>query len=307
MTNEMKNNKVRVILTKYMRLDDVIRWMAISFIGFILGTTSFTLEAMILPFSVFFFTTFFSMSFIFAINNYYDADSDRTNPRRRHKNALASGDISKQGAMAINILCIIIPVLILAWYSLLALVAATSLFILSAIYSIPPVRIKGRPGSDVVLHFFGFVFIVLLGALIPGSLSQITWLMALSLGVFSCIGQLGNHYADYQFDKESGTQTFAVRFGLDATKKTIEGVLVVHLALLLFLFVLYSSHYLVTVLFIVVCLVLGFILIRPTKTGFPKRNSYEFFLTTVVGGSVYISVLLYHLFIMMGLNLIPLY
>jgi 4-hydroxybenzoate polyprenyltransferase len=189
----------------------------------------------------------------------------------------------------------------------LALLAAVFVFILSSVYSIPPIRIKGRPGSDVILHFFGFFLIVLLGALIAGSLSPMTLLMASSLGVFSCIGQLGNHYADYQFDKESGTQTFAVRFGLGATKKTIEGVLAVHLILLFILFVLYSSHSLITVLFIVVCLVLGFLLLRPTKAGFPTRKSYEFYLTTVVGGIVYISVLLYHLFIVIGLNLIPLY
>jgi len=307
MTMEARNNKVLVVLTKYMRLDDVIMWMAISFIGFILGTTSFTLEAMILPFCVFVIATFFSMSFIFAINNYYDADSDRLNPRRRHKNALASGDISKTGAMAINMLCIGIALVLLAWYKPLAFVVAVLLFIWSVTYSLPPIRIKGRPGLDVIWHFFGFLYIVVLGALIAGSLSQLTWLMAVSLGVFSCIGQLGNHYSDYEFDKESGTQTFTVRYGLDTTKKTIEAILAIHLIILLLLFVLYSSHYLITVLFVVVCLVLGFVLLRPTKAGFPTRKSYEFYLTTVVGGIVYVSVLLFHVLTMMGLNLYSLY
>jgi 4-hydroxybenzoate polyprenyltransferase len=307
MTNEKRENKVRIILTKYIRLDDVIRWMAISFIGFILGTKSFTFQDIILPFCVFLIAIFFCMSFVFAINNYYDADSDRINPRRMHKNALASGDISKKAAMAINILCIAIPLITLSLYRLETLYLAALLLIWSATYSIPPIRVKGRPGLDIIWHFFGFVYIVLLGSLIAGSLSELSWLMAISLGVFSCIGQLANHYDDFEYDKESGTKTFAVCYGLSSTKKAIEVVLGIHLIILLFLVIRYSSHYLITLLLIGGLMTLGFLLLRPKKTGFPTRRSYEFYLSTIVGGSVYISVLLYHIFTMMSISLIPLY
>ena len=307
MANEKRNSKVRIILTKYIRLDDVIRWMAISFVGFILGTTSFTFQAIVLLFIVFLIATFFYMSFTFAINNYYDANSDRANPRRMHKNALASGDISKKGAMIINILCIVIPLLILSWYKPVVVPLTILLIVWSALYSIPPIRIKGRPGVDVIWHFFGFLYIVLLGALIAGSLSELVWLMAISLGIFSCIGQLANHYEDFEYDKESGTKTFAVRFGLKATKQTIEVVLGIHLCIIILLFVLYLSHYLITLLLVGGLMILGFLLLRPKKTGFPTRRSYEFYLSTIVGGSVYISVLLYHILTMMSISLIPLY
>jgi 4-hydroxybenzoate polyprenyltransferase len=131
--------------------------------------------------------------------------------------------------------------------------------------------------------------------------------MAISLGIFSCIGQLANHYEDFEYDKESGTTTFAVRFGRSATKKAIEVVLGTHLIIILLLFVLYSLHYLITLLLVVTFMILGFLLLKPKKAGFPTRRSYEFYLSTVVGGSVYISVLLYHIFMMMAINLIPLY
>lgn len=103
MNAEKRKNIVLIVLTKYMRLDDVIKWVAISFIGFILGTPSFALQEIFLPFVAFFIATFFCLAFCFAINNYYDADSDRKNPRRMHSNALASGEISKAQGMILNI------------------------------------------------------------------------------------------------------------------------------------------------------------------------------------------------------------
>jgi 4-hydroxybenzoate polyprenyltransferase len=307
MTEEKRKNKVVIVLTKYIRLDDVIRWTAISFIGFILATKSFALQDIVLPFCVFLVTTFFCISFIFAINNYYDADSDRENPRRMHKNALASGEISKKGAMFINILCIVITLLIISWYKPVLLYFAILLFVWSAMYSIPPIRIKGRPGIDVIWHFFGFLYIVLWGSLIAGSLSPLIWLMAISLGIFSCIGQLANHYDDFEYDKESGTNTFAVRYGLNTTKKTIEVVLGIHLIIILLLFILYSSHYLITLLFVIGLMILGFLLLKPKKAGFPTKKSYEFYLSTIVGGLVYISILLYHIFTVIHINIIPIY
>ncbi|HVQ01050.1 MAG TPA: UbiA prenyltransferase family protein [Candidatus Thermoplasmatota archaeon] len=305
MVDEKRQSKIFIVLTKYMRLDDVIRWMIISFLGFILGITTLTLQAFLLPFGVFLVVSFCCMAFIFSINNYYDADSDRANPRRMHKNALASGEISNKSAMTINILCVVIPLLILAVFRPIALVAAILLLIWSATYSVPPVRVKGRPGLDIIWHFFGFLYIVLLGALIAGSLSELGWLMALSLGVFSCIGQLANHYDDFEYDKESGTTTFAVRYGLDGTKKAIEVVLGIHLVVLLVLVILYSSRSLITLLLLVGICILGFVLVKPKRDGFPTKKSYEYYLSTIVAGAVYLSILVYHILMITGSDLIP--
>lgn len=307
MTNEKKENIVHIVLTKYMRLDDVIKWTAISFIGFIFGTTTFTFQKMILPFCVFIIATFFCLSFCFAINNYYDADSDRENPRRNHKNALASGDISKKEGMTLNILFFIITLLIVAWFNLELLYLAVILFVWPAAYSVPPLRLKGRPGIDVIWHFFGFFFIILWGSLIAGSLPIFSWLAAISLGVFSCIGQLWNHYVDYEFDKESGTKTYAVQVGLGTTKKTLNVVLGIHLLILILLLGLYSSHYLISLLIFIIGMILGYLFFRPKKDGFPTRKSIEFYLTITMGGSVYISCLFYHLLSAIGVNIIKIF
>jgi 4-hydroxybenzoate polyprenyltransferase len=307
MNNNKKKNIVLIVLTKFIRLDDVIKWSAISFIGFILGISTFSIQEIILPLSVFIASAFCIFSFCFAINNYYDADSDRENPRRMHSNALASGEISKKTGMAINIFLIVISLLVSGLFKAEVFYLSIILLVWFGAYSIPPLRIKGRPGIDVLWHFFGFFFIILWGALITGSLHILTWLIAVSLGVFSCIGQLWNHYDDYTFDKESGTRTFAVQAGLKTTKKTIHFILGIHLILLLPLCILYSIHYLITLVIVVSGIVLGLLLLQPKKDGFPTKKSYEYYLATVVGGSVYVSCLFYHLFSVIGMNLIKIF
>ena len=307
MSDETKENIIRTVLMRYMRLDDVIKWTAISFIGFIFGTTNFTLQAVLLPFVVFLIATSFIMSFCFSINNYYDADSDRENPRRRDKNALASGEISKKEGMALNMIFIAITLVITAWYNPGLLYMAVILFVMIAAYSVPPVRLKGRPGIDVLWHFLGFFLFIIWGSLVAGSLPMVTWLAAISLGVFSCIGQLWNHYVDYEFDKESGTKTYAVRVGLATTKKTLNIVLGIHCIILFLLLALYSSHYMIPLLVFMIGMIIGYILFRPKKNGFPTRRSIEFYLTIIFGGSVYISCLFNHLFSSIGFNLIKIF
>jgi len=307
MTNEKRKNKLTIIVTRYIRIDDVIKWCAIALIGFILGTSSFALPGIILPAIVFLVAIFFLMSFTFAINNYYDADSDRKNPRRMHHNAVASGEISKKEGMLLNILFVAISLLSVFFFKPDLVLFLLLLFVWMAVYSAPPFRLKGYPGVDVVWHIGGFFLFTLWASLFAGSPTTLSWLVALSIGVFSGVGQLWNHYVDYEFDKKMGTQTFAVRFGLETTKKTIYGVLAIHLIIVLLLFFLYSSHYLITLLIVVGGLIAGFLLFKPTKGGFPTRKSIEFYLTIVIGGSVYISCLFYHFFSVIGIDLIALY
>ena len=101
--NKQKKNMILVFFTEFIRLRCVMFWSAVSFGGFILGMSSLDLSSYIIPLLVFLVSTFFIMSFTFAINNYYDADSDRDNPRRMHINAIASGIISKRTGVFLNL------------------------------------------------------------------------------------------------------------------------------------------------------------------------------------------------------------
>lgn len=104
-----KNNIVTVFLAEFIRIRGVVGWFAISSIGFILGMSSLALSEYLVPLLVFLLSTFCILSFTFAINNHYDIDSDRRNPKKMRFNAMASGKISRKSGAFVNIIFVIIP------------------------------------------------------------------------------------------------------------------------------------------------------------------------------------------------------
>jgi len=297
---DKKKNIISVFLTEFIRIKDAMIWSAISFGGFILGMSSFDLSSYIIPLLVFLVSTFFIMSFTFAINNYYDADSDRENPRRRNINAIASGKISKQTATSINIIFVIIPVIVSLLYKFEVFLFCIVFLTWMWIYSSPPLRLKSRPGIDVIWHFFAFFFIVIWGSFIAGSVGLINWLVAISIGVWSSVGQVGNHISDYSFDKDSGTNTFAVWIGIDKAKRTIEILTLLHLILLIPLILLCSLGYLITIIIVIVIPIIGLIIFKPRKGAFPTRRCFIYFFTVVIGYTIYLSCLVYHILFIYG-------
>jgi len=76
-------NNILIYLNEFIRVSDAIKWSAISFLGFILGITELSINAYFVPFLIFAISTFCIMAFTFAINNFYDTESDNKNPRRK--------------------------------------------------------------------------------------------------------------------------------------------------------------------------------------------------------------------------------
>jgi 4-hydroxybenzoate polyprenyltransferase len=299
MNNETdeKKNIVKVFLTGFIRLRGVVNWSALSFMGFILGMSSLDLSSYVLPFSVFVVTIFCILSFTFGINNYYDIDSDRKNPRRKNINAMASGKIPKQTGLIINLIFFIIPLVISILFKLeVFLLCVVFLFWMWA-YSAPPLRLKGRPVVDIIWHFFAFVLLIIWGSFIAGSVGIINWLVAISLGIFSCIDQVDNHISDYSFDKNTGTTTYAVWVGLDTAKTTLKMIIILHTIFLIPLILLYSLSYISTILIISGGAVIGIILAKSKKD---SSVSSLYYFSAVFGVAVYLSCIVYHINILLG-------
>ena len=304
---KIKENIWKILLLKYFRINDVIKWMVISFSGFILGISSLNINVNMTSFLIFVFSTFFIFSFTFAINNFYDADSDRENPRRKDVNAIASGKISKKTGLIINILLAIIPLITCIIYKIELFILCFMILFIVWSYSAPPFRLKGRPSMDVIWHFFGFVLAVLLGSYFSGSINNLILLFSVSLGIFSTVGQLGNHYSDYDYDKSSGTKTFAVWVGLEKTKTAINILTIIHLIFLIPLVIFYSLSYYIALAVLIIIPIFGLILLKPKRGTFPTKRCFVYFFTIVVGGAVYLSVLIYHILFIFGVPVIEIF
>ena len=111
-SDEKKKNIFYSFFTGFIRIRGVLNWFVISFFGFLLGITSLNITNYMIPFIFFVISTFFILAFTFAVNNYYDINTDKENPRRAHLNAMASGAISKQTGMMLNLIFIIIPLVL---------------------------------------------------------------------------------------------------------------------------------------------------------------------------------------------------
>jgi 4-hydroxybenzoate polyprenyltransferase len=131
--------------------------------------------------------------------------------------------------------------------------------------------------------------------------------MAISIGIFSCIGQLWNHIVDYSFDKDAEIMTFAVKLGLDKTKKILILLIVLHLIFLIPLILFFTIKYLITIIILIVCMIIGIIILKPKKGGFPSKQSFEFYFATVVGGSVYFSCIIYQILILLGMDMLKIF
>ena len=206
--NQTTKNTIKLFLNRFIRISDTIKWSAISFLGFILSITQLSITTYIIPFLIFALSTFCIMGFTFAVNNFYDIQSDIKNPRRKETNVLASGDISRRSAIFYSLILALIPLLLSIFtFRYEIFIFCSYLLFLGWTYSAPPFRTKNIPGLDLIWHFIGFFSFVIWGSLIAGSsiyagsIGLMIWLIAISIGVFSCIGQVWNHIMDYSFDK----------------------------------------------------------------------------------------------------------
>ena len=290
-----KKNIVSVFFTSFIRIRGVFNWSTFSFIGFVLGMSSLDSSEYIIPLLVFILSTFCITSFTFAINNLYDIESDKNNPKKARFNAVASGRISRQAGVFLNMIFVIVTLVVSFAFKLEVFFLCMLLLFWMWIYSSPPLRLKGRPGIDIIWHFIAFFLLVMWGSLIAGSITSINWLVAISIGVFSCIAQIMNHIGDYEFDKESGTKTYVVSKGLEKARTLliINGVL--HITLLVPLILLYSLSYIYTILILIMGVVFGIFIVRL------KKEFRVYYFLFVFGFAVYGSCIIYHISILLGI------
>lgn len=88
------------------------------------------------------------------INDVYDLESDRANPRKASSplvRGIVSRGLAHQAAYVFAGLSLVVSVFVNFWFVALTL----GCLVLAWLYSVPPVRLKGRPGADVAVNAIG--------------------------------------------------------------------------------------------------------------------------------------------------------
>ena len=147
---------------------------------------------------------------LYGINDIYDYDSDKLNPRKKHlkltekdKELVKRYSIYISGALLLSAALSYNPQNVLCMILLIAL---------SYSYSVPPLRLKERPPLDSVSNGVLFFVVFGLGYSYGGDVLTIPlkiYLVAMCVMGIHSFGSV----MDYSTDRKAGHRTFAVLFG----------------------------------------------------------------------------------------------
>lgn len=153
---------------------------------------------------------------VLAINDVYDVKGDSLNPRRSNA-PVARGRLSTRSASVIAHIAGIIAILAAAAVRP-AFALVTFLFLaLGWLYSVPPVRLKVRPGFDVAINAVGDGGLAILaGWTSARAIAGFPWPI-FALGCLAAAAlYLPTTVADYQSDLTAEYTTVAIRLGSHA-------------------------------------------------------------------------------------------
>jgi lycopene elongase/hydratase (dihydrobisanhydrobacterioruberin-forming) len=146
-------------------------------------------------------------------NDYWDYDVDRIS-KRKSEFPLPKGLVPRSTVLKLSIAFMVIAIVVsLIIEPVFAVIISICIF-LSIIYSAPPIRVKGRPGFDVILNSTGAGILCSLGGwslVEPLSEYPFWWLVAMFFGVAAIY--IPTTIIDHDSDEKKGIATLAVRLG----------------------------------------------------------------------------------------------
>lgn len=154
---------------------------------------------------------------VLAVNDAHDVDGDRVNPRKAGT-PLTSGRISPATAQRVagvaGILAVGVALLVSPMFALGTLGAV----LLGWAYSAPPLRLKNRPGADVLVNASALGILgQLAGWSVVEPAGDFPWVMGLLGTLVGAALYLPTTLADVEADRASGYTTIAVRLGTRLT------------------------------------------------------------------------------------------
>ena len=197
---------------KMLRINDWIKsTFLIPLIGAILVHSS--LKSFILIAVIYFCATAYS----FVINNYFDVEIDRKHKGKikSNTNPLAQGIISKRGTLILLGVLLSIPLIFAIQMSFIGFIFVLLSIFSTTLYSVRYIRLKEKPGLDIMTHGFMAGFFPFLAGvtLAGGNISFPIILIGILFTELSSADLLVHQIIDYKNDL-GNTKTFAIKIGL---------------------------------------------------------------------------------------------
>ncbi|MEF2278165.1 UbiA family prenyltransferase [Deinococcus sp. YIM 134068] len=162
---------------------------------------------------------------IYGLNDLADREEDAASPRKGGWQGARLG-VGEAGPLLVAILTLNVPylaalALVLPPAALAVLLTAVALF---TAYSLPPVRLKGRPGPDGLSNV-AYALPLALPALVLGA--SVPWLPLAALMAYSVGKHAFDAAQDVPADRLAGTRTVATVLGVSGTARYALGWFVV--------------------------------------------------------------------------------
>jgi len=228
------------VLPQYLRVLRVRSWIGWIFY-FALGCFIFDMPSgNVGPISV---ALISATSGAFILNQCYDLACDRLH-FTKNRLPVAVGAISSSRAFSLFALSTILSLGLVALTDL-SLIPLFLLYVgIGVCYSVPPIRLKGRPVLDVIIVGLGSgVLPFLIGLQVSHQLTLDWWLpwigqryqdallAVMPLLLFQCSTHIYQAVGDYEADLGAGVMTSVVKYGKEKSIKTAKILLIISLLL----------------------------------------------------------------------------
>ncbi len=156
------------------------------------------------------FFLFFANIFLYGVNDYFDKDTDKFNPKKiTHEHLLKKEENKK---LIFFLVAALLFFLILILFSNFKVKILLSIFLfLSFFYSAPPLRFKSKPIIDFASNILYGIPALIGYALVSNSL--IHWPIVLAIFFWTSAMHLFSAIPDIESDNKAGLKTSAVVFG----------------------------------------------------------------------------------------------
>jgi len=169
----------------------------------------------------------YALWFMFMINDVEDSKEDATDPKKRARNVISNGTLTKEEGYVYTMFIASIAFILYAFVSYvkgtpLPLIVGTITLLVGHFYSYRKVRLKAIPVIDLISHAYmlaaGLTLAAYFSATGNGNISLLGKLSLAIVFIASMYGQLDNEIRDFEIDVREKVTTLATILGKNISK-----------------------------------------------------------------------------------------